>query len=80
MLANRTEHHGTVIGASASGLVLLGPARGVIGEKVIVYIDDQIGRVEGELIRYVRGGFAINVDLPAHTAAALGRLGIQPLG
>jgi hypothetical protein len=46
---------------------------------VVVYIDDQIGRVEGELVRYVHGGFAINVNLPSQTAAALGRLGIERL-
>ena len=74
LLANRHEHPCTVIDVSSSGLVLIGPERGSLGEKVVVYIDDQIGRVEGVIVRHVPGGFAMDFHLPSRTAAALGRL------
>jgi hypothetical protein len=74
MLANRNEYHCTVVDASASGLALIGPERGDIGERVVVYIDQQIGRVEGEIVRHIPGGFAIRFRLPSRTAEVIGRL------
>ena len=74
LLANRHEHACTVIDVSSSGLVLIGPERGSLGEKVVVYIDDQIGRVEGEIVRHVPGGFAVDFRKPSRTADVLGRL------
>ena len=74
LLANRHEHPCTVIDVSSSGLVLIGPERGDLGEKVVVYIDDQIGRVEGEVVRHVPGGFAVDFRRPSRTADVLGRL------
>jgi hypothetical protein len=74
MLANRQEYRGTVIDVSASGLVLLGSHTPDVGEKVVVYIDQDIGRVEGNVVRYVRGGFAIQFRLPSRTAEVLARM------
>jgi|SRR5437868_6166233 len=74
MLADRREYRCTVIDASASGLALVGPERGAIGERVVVYIDDQIGRVEGEVVRHIPGGFAFRFRLPSRTAEVIGRL------
>ena len=74
MLADRREYRGTVVDASASGLALIGPERGNLGDRVVVYIDDQIGRVEGEIVRHIPGGFAIRFRLPSRTAEVIGRL------
>ena len=79
MLANRNEYNCTVVDASASGLALIGPERGGIGERVVVYIDEQIGRVEGEIVRHIPGGFAIRFRLPSRTAEVIGRL-VQLVG
>jgi hypothetical protein len=74
MLANRQDYPCTVVDVSSSGLVLVGPEQGTLGERVVVYIDDNIGRVEGDIVRHVPGGFAMDFHLPSRTAAALGRL------
>jgi hypothetical protein len=58
LLANRREHPCTVIDASSSGLALAGPEQGEVGETVILYVD-QMGRIEGRIVRIVVGGFAI---------------------
>ena len=74
LLANGHEHACTVVDVSSSGLVLIGPERGNVGEKVVVYIDDKIGRVDGEIVRHVPGGFAMGFRLPSRTAEVIGRL------
>jgi hypothetical protein len=74
MLANRREYRGTVVDASATGLALVGPERGTIGERVVVYIDEQIGRVEGEIVRHIPGGFGMRFRLPSRTGEVIGRL------
>jgi hypothetical protein len=37
-------------------------------------MEDQIGRVEGDVVRHVRGGFAIHFRMPSRTADVLARL------
>jgi hypothetical protein len=74
MLANRHEYQCEVVDVSSSGLILMGPEVGMVGERVIVYIDDQIGRVEGEIVRHVPGGFAMNFNQPSRTGEVLGRM------
>jgi hypothetical protein len=74
MLANHNEYRCDVVDVSSSGLILIGPEVGMVGERVIVYIDDQIGRVEGEIVRHVPGGFAMNFNQPSRTAEVLGRM------
>ena len=63
VLANLREHLCTVMDASSVGLVLAGPEQGEVGERVIVYID-QMGRIEGRIVRHVEGGFAIKFRGP----------------
>ncbi len=40
---------------------LITPIRGRIGENIVVYIE-QLGRVEGKLVRYREGGFAVTLN------------------
>jgi PilZ domain len=74
MLANLREHLCTVMDASSAGLVLAGPEQGKVGETVIVYID-QMGRIEGQIVRQVEGGFALKFrGPPSRVTEALVRL------
>ena len=74
VLANLREHLCTVMDASSVGLVLAGPEQGQVGERVIVYID-QMGRIEGRIVRHVEGGFAIKFrGPPSRVTEALARL------
>jgi hypothetical protein len=74
MLANRRERLCTIVDASSSGLSLVAPDQGEVGETVIVYID-QMGRVEGQIVRHTEVGFAIKFKGgPSRATEALGRL------
>jgi hypothetical protein len=67
MLADRREYSCTVIDVSMTGVALLGPEHGKIGETVVAYVD-QIGRIQGEIIRHIAGGFALNFTKPSGAA------------
>jgi hypothetical protein len=69
MLADRREFPCTVIDVSEGGIAVTGPERGAVGEGVIVYID-QLGRVQGNIVRHTELGFAISLT---GTTAALAR-------
>jgi hypothetical protein len=58
MLENRREFPCQSINISPGGLALVAPMSGVIGERVVVYLD-QVGRVEGAIVRLLPNGFAI---------------------
>jgi hypothetical protein len=45
MLTDRHEYNCWTIDVSASGIAVLGPIKGTIGERIVAYFD-QIGRVE----------------------------------
>ncbi len=70
MLSNWQEYPCWVLNISLTGLLLQGPKPGAIGEKVIVYAD-QLGRVQGEVVRATKGEFAIRLT---STTAALEKL------
>ena len=59
MLESRREFPCQTLNISPGGVALLAPAVGVLGERVIVYLD-QIGRVEGSIVRHIQNGFAIS--------------------
>jgi hypothetical protein len=67
MLANRREFACTIVDVSIGGIAVSGPERGAIGAPVIVYMDE-LGRVEGEIVRFLDEGFAL--QLTTTTAAA----------
>ena len=69
MLPNRHEYTCTVIDVSAGGIALTGHELGNIGDPVIVYIE-KLGRIEGEIVRFVHGGFALKFTGSTRAAQA----------
>ncbi|MGL4634845.1 MAG: PilZ domain-containing protein [Beijerinckiaceae bacterium] len=58
MLESRREYPCQTIDISPGGLSVLGPVSGNLGERVVIYLD-QLGRVEGTVVRQFPNGFAI---------------------
>lgn len=63
MLEDRREYPCQIIDMSPGGAALIAPVGARIGERVIAYID-HIGRIEGEVVREIEGGFAIRINAP----------------
>jgi hypothetical protein len=61
MLESRKEYPCQTIDMSPGGVAIAAPAPGVIGERVIIYLD-QIGRIEGKVVRLLPNGFAVNLS------------------
>ena len=70
MLADRQEFRCTIIDVALGGIALAGPERGAIGETVIVYID-QVGRVQGDIVRFMEGGFALKLTITTRATEKL---------
>ncbi|MBU1304676.1 MAG: PilZ domain-containing protein [Alphaproteobacteria bacterium] len=60
MLADRREFPCQVLEMSPGDAIVIAPAAGVVGEKVIAYLD-QIGRIEGTIINQIDGGFLMDI-------------------
>ena len=73
MLSNRREYRCTVVNVSDGGLALVGPEKGRLGEKVIVYVDG-LGRVAGEVIRHTDRGLALKLVGSSRAGEATGKL------
>jgi hypothetical protein len=58
MLESRREFPCQTINISPGGAALVAPVPGIIGERVVAYLD-QLGRVEGKIVRLLPNGFAI---------------------
>jgi c-di-GMP-binding flagellar brake protein YcgR len=58
MLESRREYPCQTVNISPGGLAILAPVMGNLGERVVIYLD-QLGRVEGTVIRQFQNGFAI---------------------
>jgi hypothetical protein len=52
------EHEGTLLDISAGGLALSTQVRPEIGSAIVVYVDN-LGRVEGKVVRHFEQGFAV---------------------
>ena len=63
MLADKREFPCVTTDMSPGGLSCIASVRGAIGERIVVYLD-QIGRVEGTLVRHTDRGFALSLSLP----------------
>lgn len=62
MIPGRAEYPLQTIDLSAGGAALFAPEPGEPGQRVVVYIDE-IGRLEGQIVRPVEGGFAMKFDM-----------------
>lgn len=60
MRENKREYPCQVINVSPGGLALRAPVVPELGERIVAYIDE-LGRVEGEMVRAVDEGFAIRL-------------------
>ena len=60
MLADRREFPCQIIDMSPGDAVMIAPVAGVVGERVIAYLDE-IGRIEGPIVQQVDGGFVMQV-------------------
>lgn len=63
MLEDRREYPCQVINMSPGGAALIAPVQAKIGERVVAYLD-HIGRIEGEVVREIEGGFAMRINAP----------------
>jgi PilZ domain len=64
MLSDRHEYDCQTLDISSSGVAVLGPIKGTIGERVVAYFD-RIGRVEGMIVRHFGACFAVEMRASA---------------
>jgi hypothetical protein len=60
MLRDRREYACQSTDMSPGGISLIAPVKGVLGERVVLYLE-HIGRVEGEIVRHTAHGFAVAI-------------------
>lgn len=60
MLADRREFPCQVIEMSPGDAMVIAPVAGVVGERVIAYID-HVGRIEGTMLSQMEGGFEMDI-------------------
>lgn len=58
MFEDRSEVACHIVDMSVGGVALSAPAVGALRERVVAYVD-QIGRIEGRIVRHFVGGFAL---------------------
>ena len=64
MIQGRAEYPLQTIDLSAGGAALFAPEPGEVGQRVVVHLDE-IGRLEGQIVRKIEGGFAVKFDMTA---------------
>jgi nucleoid DNA-binding protein len=64
MLADGSEYPCETVDVSPFGIAIKGRTAGVLGERVVAYIQD-LGRVEGGIVRRASGWFAVEICAPA---------------
>jgi len=60
MLADRREFPCQVLEMSPGDASVIAPVAGVVGEKVVAYID-HVGRIEGTILQQMDGGFVMDI-------------------
>lgn len=65
MRANKQEYPCRLNDVSVGGASLMAPVEVELGERIVAYIDD-IGGIEGEVVRIFDGGFAIALKASEH--------------
>lgn len=73
MISGRAEYPFQTIDISAGGLAVFAPESGEIGQRVVLYLDE-LGRLEGQIVRHIEGGFAVEINA---TPARRGKLADQ---
>lgn len=73
MMADKREYPCQVINMSPGGIALLCPIAGEPGERVVAYLDN-LGRVEGEIVRPIAGGFAMRINATPHKREKIANL------
>lgn len=73
MLADKREYPCQVINMSPGGIAMLSPIEGEPGERVVAYLDN-LGRVEGEIVRPIAGGFAMRINATPHKREKIANL------
>ena len=68
-LADGREFRCTILDVALGGIALTGPG-GAFGETEIVYID-QLGRVQGNIVRFFEGGFALKLTATSRATEEL---------
>lgn len=63
MLEDKREYPCVTTDMSPGGIACVAPVRGAVGERVVIYLD-QIGRVEGKIVRHTERGFALALSMP----------------
>ncbi len=64
MLPDRKEYPCQIVDMSPGGMAILAPIQGIIGDRVVAYVD-HIGRVEGVITRLIEHGFAMSIGATA---------------
>ena len=65
MRADKAEYPCKLIDVSVGGAALLSPQPVALGEHVIAYFDE-IGRIDGPVVRLIDGGFAMQIQATQH--------------
>lgn len=60
MLATRQEYPCQSVDISPGGLSLITPVRGLIGERIVIYLE-HLGRIEGQIVRHTEHGLALSI-------------------
>jgi hypothetical protein len=60
MLSSRQEYPCQTVDMSPGGLALVTPVKGLIGERIVIYLE-HLGRVEGQIIRHTELGVALTI-------------------
>jgi hypothetical protein len=60
MLASRQEFPCQSLDVSPGGLSLVAPVRGIVGERIVVYLE-HLGRIEGQIVRHTELGLALSI-------------------
>jgi c-di-GMP-binding flagellar brake protein YcgR len=70
MLSDGSEFPCETIDVSPGGIAIKGLKAGQVGERVVVYIED-LGRIEGGVLRSASDGFTVEIRAPSNKQARL---------
>lgn len=73
MRANKQEYPCRLSDISVGGASFMAPVEVELGERVVAYLDE-IGGIEGEVVRLIDGGFAIELKASQHKREKLAAL------